>query len=88
MSYSTFCSMISLYREIYISSLYKIRIIYRYLLTKYNMSIVLQLIDAAVHFEHVQAMTCDFKLVSVERSMDLCQRGYTSAGDTFNCRHQ
>jgi hypothetical protein len=46
------------------------------------------LVDAATHYEQDQVIKCVFKLGSVERSIDLYQRGYTSAGDTFNFRHQ
>jgi hypothetical protein len=43
-----------------------------------------------VHYEHEKLIKCDFKPGSVERSVDLYQRGYTSAaaGDTFNFHHQ
>jgi hypothetical protein len=46
------------------------------------------LIDEAVHSEHGKVTKCDFKSGSVERSIDLYQRGYPSAGDMFNFRHQ
>jgi hypothetical protein len=46
------------------------------------------LIDAVVHSEQGEVIKCNFKLGSVERSIDLHQRGYTSACDTFNFRYQ
>jgi hypothetical protein len=41
------------------------------------------LVDRAVHFEPEKVIKYDFKPGSVERSLDLYQRGYTSAGNTF-----
>jgi hypothetical protein len=38
------------------------------------------IVDAAVHSEDEKVIKCDFKPGSVERSIDLYQRGYTSAG--------
>jgi hypothetical protein len=46
------------------------------------------LVNVSVNSEHGKVIKCDFKLESVERSLDLYQRGYTSAGDTFIFRHQ
>jgi hypothetical protein len=40
------------------------------------------LIDAAVHFEYENIIKCDFKPGSIERSIDLYQREYTSAGSS------
>jgi hypothetical protein len=37
------------------------------------------LVDIKVHSEYVQGIKFDFTPRSVERSIDLCQRGYTSA---------
>jgi hypothetical protein len=47
------------------------------------------ILDASVHSEHAKVIRCDFKLGSVERSIDL-ERGHTSAaaGNTFSIRHQ
>jgi hypothetical protein len=56
------------------------------------MSIIQVLVDAAVLFEKGIVIKWDFKPGSVERSVDIFQRGvYLSkvqAGDTFNFRHQ
>jgi hypothetical protein len=46
------------------------------------------LVDAAVHSEQGQVIKCDFKPGLVERSQDVHQRGYISAGEMFNFRHQ
>jgi hypothetical protein len=46
------------------------------------------LVDAAVPSEDGIVKKWDFKPGSVERSIDLNQRGYTSAGDIFNLHHQ
>jgi hypothetical protein len=45
------------------------------------------LVDAAVHSEDGIVKKWDFKPGSVERSIDLYQRGYTSAG-AGHFRHQ
>jgi hypothetical protein len=46
-------------------------------------------VDAATDCAHGKVIKCNFKPGSVERSIDLYQRGYTSAeGDKFNFRHQ
>jgi hypothetical protein len=46
------------------------------------------IVDTAVYYERGKVINCDFKPGSVEGSIDPCQRGYTSAGDAFNFRHQ
>jgi hypothetical protein len=46
------------------------------------------LVDVTVLSEHGTVIKSDFKLGSVERSIDLYQRGNTSAGDIFNFRLQ
>jgi hypothetical protein len=46
----------------------------------FSMSIIQVLVHAAVFSEDGIVIKCDFKPGSVERSIDLHQRGYTSAG--------
>jgi hypothetical protein len=50
---------------------------------EYYSSYIKTLVDAAVHSEHGKLIKCDFKPGSVERSIDLYQRGYTSEEGYF-----
>jgi hypothetical protein len=53
-----------------------------------QLNVVIVLVDTGVHSVHGKVIRCHFKPKSVERSIDLYQRGYTSAGNNSKSGYQ